>query len=130
VAALRALGLPGWLQRGEWFSAEDPALDALVEVVRENANDVAQCLGLRAGKRALTVLRQLLALVGARLAVERRRDGGGRSAAAAYRYRVVAIPLPDGIDDEMVVGAWCSRVGCVPKSPLQKERPIPVHTHG
>jgi hypothetical protein len=130
VAALRALGLPAWLQRGDWFGADDPALAALAEVVRENANDVAQLLGLKPGRKVLTVLRQLLALVGARLAVERRRQGAGRTAAASYRYRVTPLPLPDGITADTLVAAWCERVGCVPTFPLQKEGQVSAHARG
>lgn len=129
ITALRALGLPAWLRRGDWFAADDPALEALATVVRANHDDVVQRLGLRPGKRDLTVLRQLLALIGARLEVDRRRRGDGRTAAAAYRYRVVAISLPDGIDDRQVLAAWCAQVGCVPQFPLQKETPIRVHAH-
>jgi hypothetical protein len=130
VAALRALGLPAWLQRGDWFGADDPALAALAEVVRENANDVAQLLGLKPGRKVLTVLRQLLALVGARLAVERRRHGAGRTAAASYRYRVTPLPLPDGITADTLVAAWCERVGCVPTFPLQREGEVSAHARG
>ena len=139
VAALRALGVPAWLQRGDWFGADDPALAALAKVVRENANDVAQRLGLRPGRKVLglkpgrkvlTVLRQLLALVGARLAVERRRQGAGRTAAASYRYRVTLLPLPDGITADTLVAAWCERVGCVPTFPLQKEGQVSAHARG
>jgi len=130
VAGLRVLGLPAWLQRRDWFSADDSALADLAAVVRQNANEVVQLLGLKPGKRDLTLLRQLLALVGARLEVDRRRHGGGRSVAAAYRYRVVADPLPDGIAAEAVVAAWCERVGCVPKSPLQREGATAVHGCG
>ncbi|MEY3464230.1 MAG: hypothetical protein RLZZ468_2008 [Cyanobacteriota bacterium] len=134
VTAMRALGLPGWLQRGDWFGADDPALQLLVpenqQTAADRADGIAQVLGLRPGKRPITALRQLLALVGARLEVDRRRQGGGRSAAAAYRYRVMLDRLPDGVTDDRVVAAWVERVGCVPKSALQKAGTIPVHTHG
>jgi hypothetical protein len=129
VAALRHLGLPGWLAGGAWFAADHPALQEIARLVRSASNDVVQLLGLRPGKRDLTVLRQLLALVGARLEVERRRQGGARTAAAAYRYRMVIDPLPDGIAADTVVAAWCERVGCVPKSPLQREGATAVHAH-
>jgi hypothetical protein len=133
ITALRRLGLPAWLLGGDWFSADDEAVAALANRVKSSRDIAAQVLGIRPGKRDvrdLTVVRQLLALVGARLEVDRRRHGGGRTVAAAYRYRVVADPLPDGIAAEAVVAAWCERVGCVPKSPLQKEGATAVHGCG
>ena len=130
IDALRRLGLPAWLKRRDWFGARDAQVADLAENARACRDQVVQKLGLRPGKRDLTVLRQLLGLIGARLEVQRRRQGCGRSAGAAYIYRVVPIGLPDGISDAQVLNAWCERVGCVPKPPLQKERAMPVHAHG
>jgi hypothetical protein len=122
VAGATALGLAGWLQRRGWFGADDPALLQLAAAVATYGDGITQVLGIRPGKRATTALRQLLALVGARLESERRRDGSGREAAAAYRYRVVLEPLPDGINPDQLVAAWCRNHGgtCTKKSHTDK----------
>lgn len=122
LMAATGLGLDQWLQRREWFAADDPGLLQLAAAVTAYSDGITQVLGIQPGKRATTALRQLLALVGARLECKRQRNGSGRTAAAGYRYRVVIAPLPGEINPDQVVAAWCqSQRGCVPKSPIQKE---------
>jgi hypothetical protein len=127
VAALRRLGLAEWLQRGDWFGADDPALQLLLpenqQTAADRADGIAQLLGLRPGKKAITLLRQLLAQVGARLEARRIKGAAGRD---QYRYRVGTVTLPDGIDDDTVVRAWVDRVDG-PKNPLQKEGQVLAH---
>jgi hypothetical protein len=139
VAAARALGLPAWLQRSDWFSASDPALLQLVAATTAHTDGITQCLGvsladalgLEPGKRGVTILRQLLELAGARLESRRVRTGPGRDSEREYSYRVVIDPLAwrpkkdepplsDPITPEQVVAAWSAAVGAagVPKNPL------------
>jgi hypothetical protein len=119
--AAAGLGLGRWLERREWFAADDPALLQLAAATAAYGDGITQVLGIRPGKRATTALRQLLALVGARLECRRSRSGEGREAAAGYRYRVVLEPLPDRINPDQVVAAWRQHYGgCVPKSAIQK----------
>jgi hypothetical protein len=123
LAALRALGVPAWLQRQEDFTADDPALVELAKNANSVANDVAQRLGMRPCKKPITVLRQLLAVVGLQLKSKRIKGAVGRD---AYRYRVVPVPLPDGIKPDRVVAAWLDRVDG-PKNPLHKEGEVLAH---
>jgi hypothetical protein len=123
LAALRALGVPAWLQRQEDFTADDPALVELAKNANSVANDVAQRLGMRPCKKPITVLRQLLAVVGMRLDSKR---GKGAADRDGYRYRVVPIPLPDRITHDRVVAAWLDRVDG-PKNPLHKEGEVLAH---
>jgi len=143
VAAARALGLPGWLQRSDWFGAGDEALGRLVLKATTHTDGITQCLGvslagalgLKPGQRGLTVLRQLLALAGARLESRRERTGSGSSEAKGtdrqYSYRVVVDPLAwkpkkdeppltDPVTPEQVVAAWAAQLPAagVPKNPL------------
>ena len=119
--AAAALGLGNWLERREWFAADDPALLQLAATAAAYGDGITQVLGIRPGKRATTALRQLLALVGARLECSRNRSGAGKQAAAGYRYRVVLEPLPDRINPAQVVAAWRQHYGGgVPKSAIQK----------
>jgi hypothetical protein len=143
VAAARLLGLAQWLQRSDWFAATDPALLDLVEKVRQNHAPITQrlgvnlanALGLKSGKRETTILRQLLALTGARLESKQVRTGSGSSEATGtdrqYVYRVVidplawrprkkSPPLADRVTPEQVVAAWCAQLGAaaVSKNPL------------
>jgi len=126
LTAADALGLPAWLQRFDWFAADDPALLELQALATSHAASMAQVLGIAPGKRATTTLRQLLALAGYRLEVERRRCGEGRRAAARYRYRVVAEALPAGVSPEAVAAGWRAALqaaACVPASPIQLRGP-------
>ena len=143
VAAARALGLAGWLQRSEWFAADDHDLLQLVATTTAHSDGITQCLGvglgrslaLKPGQRGLTVLRQLLALAGARLESRRGRTGTGNSEATGtdrqYSYRVVVDPLAwkpkkdtpplaDPVTPEQVVAAWVAQLPppAVPKNPL------------
>jgi hypothetical protein len=96
---------------------------------------LAGALGLKPGERGLTVLRQLLALAGARLESRRVRTGSGSSEAKGtdrqYSYRVVVDPLAwrpkkdepkltDPVTPEQVVAAWAAQLPAagVPKNPL------------
>lgn len=143
VAAARFLGLAGWLQRSDWFGAGDEDLGRLVLKTTAHSDGITQCLGvslarslaLKPGQRGLTVLRQLLALAGARLESRRVRTGTGNSEAMGtdrqYSYRVVvdplawkpkkgSPPLADPVTPEQVVAAWVAQLpaGAVPKNPL------------
>ncbi|MEY3962888.1 MAG: hypothetical protein RLZZ106_143 [Cyanobacteriota bacterium] len=123
IAALRALGLPQWLQRDDWFGADDPEIEKLAATATSCTNDVVQLLGLRPAKKALTVLRQLLGAIGMKLEAKRLKGAAGRD---AYRYRVVPIPLPDQVPPDRVVAAWVARMDG-PKNPLQKEQAVLAH---
>lgn len=136
VAAARALGLPGWLERSDWFDANDPALQKLVATTTAHSDGITQCLGVSlAGASGVTALRRLLALAGARLESRRGRTGTGNSEAMGtdrqYSYRVVVDPLAwkpkkgrpplaDSVTPEQVVAAWAAHLpaGAVPKNPL------------
>ena len=123
LAALRILGLPAWLQRGDAFTADDQALKDLADAANRYAHDVTQRLGLRPGKKPITVLRQLLAVVGLQLKSKRLKGAAARD---RYTYRVVPIPLPDRITPDRVVAAWLDRVDG-PKNPLHKEGQVLAH---
>lgn len=144
VTAARALELPAWMQRSDWFTEDDPALIRLVAATTAYTDGVTQVFGvslatalaLEPGKRGTTVLRQLLALAGARLVSRRLRTEGGRR----YTYKVVVDalawkprkgdpPLTDRVTPEQVVTAWCDRLpaGSVPKNPLQIVREVLGH---
>jgi hypothetical protein len=105
IHAAQRLGLPGWLARagGEWFTADDPELANLQTMATTHAATLTQRLGLDPGKRATTVLRQLLELAGHRLESEQIRDGAQRG---RWRYRVVPIALPKRISPAQLVVAW------------------------
>ncbi|MFM7269068.1 MAG: hypothetical protein ACKOZT_10875, partial [Cyanobium sp.] len=105
ITAADALGLPAWLARvegGEWFSAADPQLLQLQALATTHAAMVRQVLGVSPGRRAITTLRGLLALAGHRLEAHRCRVDGER----AWRYRVMAEALPDGVDPPRLEAAW------------------------
>jgi hypothetical protein len=139
VAAARFLDLPGWLQRSDWFAADDQALNDLVTATTTHTDGITQCLGvslagalgLKPGERGITALRQLLALAGARLESRRVRTGPGRDSEREYVYRVVVDPLAwrpkkdkppltDPITPDQVVAAWSAALDAagVPKNPL------------
>jgi hypothetical protein len=139
VAAARALDLPAWLQRSDWFDPKDPALRRLAEkasgahafITQALGVNLAASLALKPGKRETTALRQLLALVGARL--ESRRVRTGSDSDRQYVYRVVVDPLAwtppkdseplrDPVTPEQVIAAWCANHGgggCPKKSPTR-----------
>jgi hypothetical protein len=105
VTAADALGLPGWLERGErgeWFTATDAQLLELQATATAHGGSLLQVLGVSTNKRATTTLRALLALAGHRLEAKRNREDGDR----AWRYRVVPEALPDGVDPGRLVMAW------------------------
>ena len=102
VTAAEALGLPSWLERGEWFTATDAQLLELQATATAHGGGLLQVLGVGPGKRATTTLRALLALAGHRLEAKRNREDGDR----AWRYRVVPEALPDGVDPGQLVMAW------------------------
>jgi len=132
VAAAQALGLGTWLQRSEWFAADDPALLQLAAACAAYGDGITQVLGIRPGKQATTALRQLLALAGARLESRRVRIGPGRDSQRQYHYRVVVDPLAwrpekgeppitDAVTPEQVVAAWRAQLAAdgVPRFPIQ-----------
>jgi len=105
VTAADALGLPGWLERGErgeWFTATDAQLLELQATATAHGGSLLQVLGVSTSKRATTTLRALLALAGHRLESKRNREDGDR----ARRYRVVPEALPNGADPGRLVMAW------------------------
>jgi hypothetical protein len=133
VAGARALGLAQWLERSDWFSPDDHQLRDLVATTTTHRDgiiqflgvDVAGALALKPGKRATTVLRQLLAIVGARLESRQIRTGSGNAEAKGsdrqYLYRVVVDPLAwkpakkdppltDPVTPDQVVAAWSAQV--------------------
>ena len=132
IRAAQALGLDRWLQRSEWFRPDDPQLLELAENAGRTVGGIVQALGinvhralqLKPGKRCTTVLRQLLSLVGAKLEARRVRLGPGRGSERAYAYKVVIIPLPDGIEPPQLVAAWLESIRAgrsgVPKSALKR----------
>lgn len=92
VAAADAIGIADWLERvdrGEWFTAADPELQALQVLAITHGASTRQVLGVSQGERAMTTLRNLLALAGYRLEAKRNLEEGDR----AWLYRVVAEPL-------------------------------------
>lgn len=106
VAVAQSLGLPAWLQRGqagEWFTADDPALLELHATATAHGAALTQTLGLRPGKNATTVLRQLLTLAGHRLESRQIRSGPDRG---RWSYRVAPAPLPNGTTAAQLVTAW------------------------
>jgi len=136
VTFARALGLPAWLERSDWFGPDDRQLLDLVVAVTAHSDGIAQVLGVTTAKRPLTTLRGLLALVGARLESRRVRlpAGDAGDSYRAYSYKVVvdplawsppedAGPLPDRVTPEQVIAAWCDGLGqaaCPKKSPTDK----------
>lgn len=106
IAAADALGLPGWLSRGDTFTADDPALIRLQATATAAANDLRQALGVSPAKTGTGTLRRLLRLTGHRLEAHRCRTDGER----AWRYRVVAEPLPYGATVEQLHRAWVEQV--------------------
>jgi hypothetical protein len=102
VTAAEALGLPSWLERGEWFTATDPQLLELQATATAHRGGLLQVLGVGPSKRATTTLRTMLALAGHRLESKRNREDGDR----AWRYRVVPEALPDGVDPGRLELAW------------------------
>jgi len=122
VTAADALGLPAWLARSDgsdgsepaaWFTAADAALLQLQATATAHAASLRQVLGVSPGKRAITTLRQLLALAGHRLEAKRSRADGAR----AWRYRVVSEALPDGADSARLLAAWRDQLGRSPGGP-------------
>lgn len=143
VAAAHALGLAEWLQRSDWFSSDDPAVQALAKIASDNGAAIAQVLGVtvtqgrevKPAKRATTTLRRLLAVLGARLEDRQVRTGPGRDSQRAYVYRVVVDPLgwrtgkgdpplTDAVTPEGVVAAWRAQLGAdgVTKNPPLEKR--------
>ncbi|MCP9798919.1 plasmid replication protein, CyRepA1 family, partial [Cyanobium sp. Lug-B] len=104
VTAADAMGVLTWLNRRDWFTAEDPELLALQALATAHGGSLRQVLGVSPGKRATTTLRALLALAGYRLEAKRSREGDGR----AWRYRVVPEPLPAGVTPEQLPAAWAA----------------------
>lgn len=121
------LGLQRWMNRSDWFSADEvaaafdfadrpmPACGESPEESLQRTNDNrhralyrqgCRVLNITASEKPLTTLRRLLALVGRRLEYRRRRTGQGRTAAAVYEYRVVALPVPTGTSLTELETGW------------------------
>jgi hypothetical protein len=108
IAAADGLRLADWLQRSEWFGPDDAQLIELHATATACSSDLAANLGITPGKRATGTLRPLLRLLGYRLEAERRRCGDNRR---SWRYRVVAEPLPAGVDPLQLQAAWQQQLG-------------------
>lgn len=107
LTAADALGLPVWLRRSDWFTADDQQLTDLQALATTHAAGLSQVLGVSAGKTATGTLRRLLKLAGYRLEAQRTREAGDR----AWRYRVVLEALPKGIRLEQIEAAWRDQLG-------------------
>jgi hypothetical protein len=120
LALADALALRQWLERSDWFSTDDHLLQQTHATTTAHAMGVRQILGISAAATPVATLRRLLALVGFRLEVRRRRHGGGRLTSAPREYRVTADPLPDGVDLLAMEGALARQLGggCVPVSAI------------
>jgi hypothetical protein len=115
LLAAVSLGLPGWLERSDWFTAEDQQLQALQALATAHGATMRQALGTSAGKRATTTLRQLLALTGYELEARRSRQGQG---ARPYVYRVRRAAVPAGVELARLEDRWREGLGRVAqKSP-------------
>jgi len=106
LAAADALGLPGWLSRGNWFSADDAQLIALQSTAEAHRGSLIQVLGISTAKTGTGTLRRLLRLAGYRLEAHRSRIDGERD----WRYRVVSEPLPDGVSSQQLERAWTDQL--------------------
>ena len=127
-----AMVLAETVSSGELLDQEELRDVELAQIAGRTVGGIVQALGinvhralqLKPGKRCTTVLRQLLSLVGAKLEARRVRLGPGRGAERAYVYRVVIIPLPDGIEAPQLVAAWLESIRAgrsgVPKSALKR----------
>lgn len=124
ITAADRLGLPAWLSRGDTFTADDPALIRLQATATAAANDLRQALGVSPAKTGTGTLRRLLRLTGHRLEAHRCRTDGER----AWRYRVVAEPLPDGATAEQLQQAWVEQLQ-QEAAPAQLSQKIPF-TYG
>ena len=107
IAAADAIGLPGWLERGEWFDATDPQLQRLQAHASAHASDLRAALGVSPGARAAGTLRALLRLTGHRLEARRCRCGGGQR---GWQYRIEPEPLPAGADPLQLQAAWADQL--------------------
>ncbi len=107
IAAADAIGLPGWLERGEWFDATDPQLLRLQAHASAHASDLRAALGVSPGARAAGTLRALLRLTGHRLEARRCRSGGGQR---GWQYRIEPEPLPAGADPLQLQAAWADQL--------------------
>ena len=120
VAAADALGLSSWLNRQEWFAADDQDLLKLQATAEMHRSDMRQVLGVGPGKRASGTLRSLLRLCGYRL--ESRR--AGRDRGRVYEYRIRLEPLPTGAAEQALQRAWFEKlmepVAADPNIPLNK----------
>lgn len=107
IDAADALGLPAWLRRREWFSADDQQLQQLQLIATTHAATVTAALGVAPGKRASGTLRGLLRLCGFRLDSRRARCGDGRR---GWQYRIVPDVLPAGVELQQLVVAWADQL--------------------
>ena len=106
ITAADALGLPAWLSRREWFSADDPELLRLQATAEAHRSDLTQALGVTPGKRATTTLRALLRACDHRL--ESRRTGRGKG--RVWEYRISPEPLPAGASEPKLQLAWMAQL--------------------
>lgn len=108
IDGARKLGLHQWLERAEvggWFDADDPALVGLQTAATACADLVRQVLGITPGQTATCTLRRLLRLVGAKLEAKRCK-GRSHGERDRYRYRVILLTPPAGIDAAALPAAW------------------------
>jgi hypothetical protein len=122
----RALRLDEWLQRRDAFSWKqdspdlcDPMLRELAERATKHRHQITQVLGIEVASKPTAILRQLLRLFGCQLIATRRRKGQGKSASAAYEYRIAPAALPAGVDLEAMQKAWAKSLGSF--APAQAE---------
>lgn len=121
LTAAEALGLPAWLRRADWFTADDAQLTGLQALATTHAASLTQALGVTPGKTGTGTLRRLLQLTGYRLEAQRSREAGDR----AWRYRVVPEALPKGVTTAQLETAWATQLsrspgGGVPKNPIHE----------
>lgn len=103
LKAADALGLARWLQRSDWFAADDPELQQLQAVATTHRASITQQLGVTPGARATTTLRSLLRTCGYRLDARRVRSGGRTQ---VWVYQVAPETLPIGAELALLQTAW------------------------
>jgi hypothetical protein len=119
--AAARLGLPAWLGRGDWFTADDPQLIELQANATGARLGLCQVLGTSPCKTGPATLKALLRLCGYKLESRRSRAGGE----SVTSYRVTQAKLPKGIKPAQLEAAWVelltSQAGpCAPVFPNRK----------
>jgi hypothetical protein len=101
IAAADALGLPSWLERGEWFTATDPELLKLQALAVAQHGALPRALGVSPGETAIDTLRALLWSCGHQLEIK-----PCRKQPYDCVFRVVMTPLPDGVVRAQLEAKW------------------------